>query len=670
MNLSRLLRPRTIAVFGGKPAAEVIRQNDRLGFNGEIWPAHPDKSEIEGRRVYADANTLPGAPDAVFLAVNRHASVEIVAALARRGAGGVVCYASGFAETNDDGATLQRRLVAAAGDMPLLGPNCYGLLNYQDGVALWPDQHGGERVAGGVAIVTQSGNIGCNLTMQSRGLPIAFLAALGNQAMIGLSDIIGALAQQPGITAIGLHVEAIDDATAFANAVAIATRCGVPVVALKTGASAAGAALTISHTASLAGADDVASVYFRRIGVGRVASVPELLEALKLLHVHGRLTGADIAAISSSGGEAALMADRAARTDVSLPRFTPERHAAIAATVPSLVTVSNPFDFHTFHWAKREPLAQTFAAVMRAGCSLNVFILDFPRTPRCDDTDWATSVLALSDAQAATGRPAAVLATLPECMPEARAKELIRIGIVPLCGVDEALTAIAVATRCGVAGDHLAATPPLIDGTPVTLDEWASKQLLARHGVPVPRGARVTETAAARATTFPVVAKAIGIAHKTEQDAVRLRLGTPAALADAVGSLMKLGDAVLVEEMVDGVAELIVGVVRDPVVGLVLLLGSGGVLAELVADRVVLMLPAGPTDIRAALSTLRVAALIAGHRGRPAGSLEAAIAAILAIQAFALDHADRLIELDVNPLIVTPDSAVAADALIRLVEPT
>ncbi len=663
-DLSRLLRPRRIAVFGARPAREVIRQNERLGFAGDIWPVHPTADTVEGRPAFRTVAGLPAPPDAAFLAVNRHATVALVRDLAAAGAGGAVCYAAGFAEAGAEGAALQAALREAAGAMPVLGPNCYGLLNYLDGAALWPDQHGGKRVSRGVALVTQSGNIGLNLTMQRRGLPVAYLLTLGNQAVVGMSAAITALAADPRVTAIGLHVEAIDDAAAFAAAVAAA---GKPVVAIKTGASPTGAALALSHTASLATPDAVLDAYLRRLGVARVGTLAELVEALKLLHFHGRLDGADLVSMSCSGGEAALFADRAEGRRVRFRPFAEAGRAAVAATVPALVTVSNPFDYHTFHWANRAAMAATFAAVLRQGFALALLVLDFPRVDRGSDTDWWLAAEALADAATATGRPAAVVATLPECLPEALAERLARLGLVPLCGLDEALSA------CEAALPVRASLPPRLDaapaGAPHLLDEWEAKRRLARHGVPVPEGARFADAASVRWRHFPAAVKALGVAHKTEAGALRLGIADPAGLAQAARALAPLGHALLVEAMVlGGVAELIVGFARDATLGPYLLLGSGGVLAELLADRVVLLLPVGADELRAALSTLRVAGLLAGHRGRPAGDVDAAIAAVLAIQDFVLAHLDRLVELDVNPLIVTPSGAVAADALVRLVE--
>ena len=169
---ARLIRPRSIAVVGGREAARVAEQCDRLGFDGALWPVHPKRDTVAGHPAYPSIAELPAAPDAAFVGVNRHATVDAVAALARAGAGGAVCYASGFLEAND-GGSLQRALVEAAAEMPIVGPNCYGLINFLDGVPLWPDQHGGRRLGPeerGVAIVTQSSNIGVSLTMQQRGI--------------------------------------------------------------------------------------------------------------------------------------------------------------------------------------------------------------------------------------------------------------------------------------------------------------------------------------------------------------------------------------------------------------------------------------------------------------------------------------------------------------------
>ena len=240
-DLSRLFRPKSIAVFGGGFwGPNVVEQCLKMGFDGQVWPVHPTRDEIHGLPCYRTVEELPEAPDASFIGVNRTLTVEIVGRLARRGAGGAVCFASGFKESVGEiegGADLQTLLLEAAGDMPILGPNCYGLINYLDGALLWPDQHGGKRVDSGVAILTQSSNMLINLTMQQRGLPMAYCAAAGNQAQTELSDMAMAMMDDPRVTAVGLHIEGIGDVRAFEALAAKAREMKKPVVALKVGRS-------------------------------------------------------------------------------------------------------------------------------------------------------------------------------------------------------------------------------------------------------------------------------------------------------------------------------------------------------------------------------------------------------------------------------------------------
>ena len=179
-DLARMLNPKTIAVIGGAPAARVVEQCQKLGYKGKIWPVHPTKNEIHGVKCFASIADLPAPPDAAFIAVNRLLTIEAVKALRKIGAGGAVCYASGFAESGE--TEMQQELLDAAGELALLGPNCYGYINALDGVALWPDEHGCSPVTRGVGIISQSGNVGVNLTMQQRGLEMAYMVTVGNQA--------------------------------------------------------------------------------------------------------------------------------------------------------------------------------------------------------------------------------------------------------------------------------------------------------------------------------------------------------------------------------------------------------------------------------------------------------------------------------------------------------
>ncbi|WP_104662990.1 acetate--CoA ligase family protein [Ensifer adhaerens] len=679
-SLDRLIRPRSIAVFGGKEARRVIEQCDKMGFTGEIWPVHPREAEILGRKCYRSVAELPGAPDASFVGVNRQLTIDIIRDLASRGSGGAVCYASGFREAAselDDGNDMQEALVAAAGDMPIVGPNCYGFINMLDGALLWPDQHGMLRVEKGVAILTQSSNIACNISMQTRGLPLAYVMTAGNQAQTGLSDIACAVLEDPRVTAVGLHIEGFDSVAALERLATRARELGKPVVTLKVGKSEAAQLATVSHTASLAGNDRVSSALLARLGIGRVDTLPALLESLKLLHVTGPLDSRDISSMSCSGGEASLMADAGERYRVTYRPLHDEQKKPLKDALGEMVTIANPLDYHTFVWGNREKQTTAFAAMMTGGYAINLLVLDFPRLDRCDPADWETTCHAVIDAARATGARAGIVASLGENMPEATALFLMKAGIVPFFGIEEALAAIETAADIGAAWAK-PAPPRLLDGSGVhawetiTLSEHEAKVELATAGLQVPAGktAATAEEAAAAAEAlgFPVVLKGLGVAHKTEAGAVKLNLSSRDEVHAAAKAMAGVASGYLVEKMVaKPVAELIIGAMRDPVAGPVLTIGAGGILVELLDDSAILTLPTTPEAIKEAIGGLKIRKLIDGYRGGPAGDFAALTDAVAAAASYVVANASNLEELDINPLMVLPQGqgAVAADALIR-----
>lgn len=678
--LDRLIRPKSIAVFGGKEARRVIHQCDRMGFAGDIWPVHPREDEIFGRKCYRSVAELPGAPDASFVGVNRELTIGIIRDLAARGAGGAVCYASGFREAVSelaDGDDLQKALVAAAGEMPILGPNCYGFINMLDGALLWPDQHGMLRIDKGVAVLTQSSNIACNISMQQRGLPLAYVLTAGNQAQTGLADLASAVLEDPRVTAVGLHIEGFDSVETLERLALRARELRKPVVTLKVGKSEQAQLATVSHTASLAGNDAVSSALLSRLGIARVETLPELLETLKLLHVHGPLASYDISSMSCSGGEASLMADAGVRRKVVYRALREEQRQPLRETLGQMVTISNPLDYHTFVWGNREKQTQAFTAVMQGGYALNLIVLDFPRQDRCDGADWLTTCEAVIAASQATDAAAGIVASMGENMPEQTADMLMLSGVVPFCGIEEALAAAEAAAGISEAWSRPLPAPLLkaaaSGGEDVTLTEHEAKRALAFHGLPVPEGltAETPEAAgkAAESLGFPVVLKGLGVAHKTEAGAVRLNLASREAVVEAAKAMAGVASGYLVEKMVaKPVAELIIGAMRDPVAGPVLTIGAGGILVELLEDSAILTLPTDEATIREAIAGLKIAKLLRGYRGGPKGDVDALVAAIASAASYVVSNASIVEELDVNPIMVLPegDGVVAADALIRL----
>jgi acyl-CoA synthetase (NDP forming) len=658
--LDRLLRPRHIAVLGAGWALNVIEQTGKMGFDGPVWPVHPTKSEIGGLKTYASLSDLPAPPDATFIGVNRHATLDVVEELRRIGGGGAICFASGWEESGEAG--LQERLVQAAGEMPILGPNCYGVINYLDGALLWPDQHGGIRVDKGVALVSQSSNIVINLGMQQRGLPVAYVACLGNAAVVGLAELTGALLDDPRVTAVGLYIEGIDDAPAFAALAEKARAMGKGVVAIKSGKTELSRTAAASHTASLAGGGAASSAFLRQIGVAEVNTPSELIETLKIFHVHGPQIGTRICSLSCSGGEAGLVADLAAPFGIDFPPVPQATHDRLFAVLGEIPTISNPLDYHTFIWGDGPKTTEVFSAMLSA-YDAGLYIIDSPRPDRCDPSGYQPAFDAITAAQKATGKIAFPVASMAENFGETRVAMMMNQGVCALLGLETALAAIKAAqTPPGPPGWRPAAALPPRDAP--MLSEAEGKALLSAAGIPVPRAVTAARLADldTSALTPPFALKGLGFAHKTEAGAVRLNLATLAGQAEMPGAT-----GYLAEEMVTGtIAEILIGLRRDPVYGVTLTLGMGGVTAEVLADTVTLVLPATAADILKAARRLRLWPLLDGYRGRPRADMAAVATLAERLGALMLGDAS-LEEIEINPVLVTASGAVAVDALIRKV---
>jgi acetate---CoA ligase (ADP-forming) len=671
--LARFLNPQSIALVGGRECAIAIKRTLEFGFTGKIWAVHPSREELGGILTVKSVADIQGPIDAAFVAVKREPTIEVVRQLRAKNCGGAVIYAAGFAEAG--AANLQADMLKAADGMPLMGPNCYGFVNGLSRVALWPDEHGIKVRDTGVAILTQSGNIACNLTFTRRELPLAAIFTLGNQADVDLARMVQALVQDPRITAIGMHVEGVKDIHAFSIALAEA-HGNKPIVVLKTGRSEKGAKVALSHTASLSGADQLYDALFTRYGVARVSSVTALAETLKLLHHGGPLKGAHLVSHSCSGGEAALIADMAVGRNVSFPPFDEATKPKIRASLNEFVSLENPFDYHTFIWGDGEKLQATFTASLSGGFDCGILILDTPNLPHMNSAAWYVTSRAWIAAARANGARAVVVASMPESVPDQMAAELAEAGIAPMHGLDDCLTALEAAAMIGEnwsRDEEWAVVAPVneLNGKSSLLTEHAGKRLLGKYGLSAPKGKTSKPADApkiAAALGFPVALKisSDSIAHKTEAGGVHLNLSSKAEVKSVAAKLTKLGSEVLVEKMVEGaVAELILGVKRDPQFGLSLVVGAGGILAELLRDTATLILPATRLEIVRALKSLRVWKLIEGFRGRR-GDQEAVIKAVEAVARFAADHAHELEELDVNPLFVLAKGAIAGDALIRM----
>jgi acyl-CoA synthetase (NDP forming) len=686
-DLSRLLSPKTIAIFGGSWAENVVKQLKKSGYTGQIWPIHPQRQQLQGLPCFASVADLPETPDASFIGVNKQLTISMVQQLSKRGAGGAVCFASGFLESEADvagGAELQQQLLQAAGDMPILGPNCYGLLNYLDDIPIWPDEHGGLKVEHGVAIIAQSSNIAISLTMQQRGLPLAFLATVGNQAQTDAATVAETLLSDPRISVVGFYLEGFGDIRSLERMAVLAHKLKKPLLALKSGKTEASRSAALSHTASLTGSSRAGEALLKRLGIIEVDNLDIFIEALKMLHFAGPLASNLISSVSCSGGEAGLMADASADLDLNFQPFSEQQEQALAACLGPHVNIANPLDYHTYIWADITAMTACFSAVCSGNSALNIFVYDRPRDDLCDPSAWDCVLTSLRATKQTTSAPIAVLSSITDNMSEALARDLVDMGCIPLAGMRTGLKATEAAASAGLhlrrpaLSDNLITTPQTETeqrSAIKTITEHTAKQALSTYGLKSPAciTARDLEDLHQNisAVQYPCVLKAQGLAHKSENGAVILNIKkAETLLAEASEMALRLSSdnhGFLIEAMVtDVIAELLVGITRDPTGLLVLTLGFGGTLTELINDSVSLLLPCSPSDIHQTLTQLKLYPLLTGYRGASKADLTATVDAIVAIANYAQDNAARLIELEVNPLLVRARDAVAADALLRL----
>jgi acyl-CoA synthetase (NDP forming) len=679
-SIRRLLAPRSVALIGGAWTDPVAAGCRTIGYRGEVWRIHPSRPSSPGEHYYRSVADLPGAPDAAFIAVPKHEAVAVASALRTRGAGGFVCFASGFSETgSSEGEQLTVQLQQSAGTLPYLGPNCYGFVNYFDRVALWPDQVVGESPERGVALICQSGTIALTLMFNERSLPIGYLFSVGNQTRLAVEDLIELLVPEERVSAFGVYVEGIKNAPRLLRAAALARAAGKPIALIKSGRTAAAARTALSHTGALAGADAVFDAFCRQAGIARCATLGSLCETLKLLHCGGPLAGRRVLVMGASGGDMAMTADVAQPLGLSFPPPSADTSAKLRQLLGDRVTIANPFDFHTYVWFDWPAMRALFSTALRAGYDAVGFVLDSPPEATAGAAAFVAAIEQFIAAAAGAPARAVLISSLPETISPTMRRRCLQTGVVPLQGQREALEALNMAGavgECWRSGTVLALALPA--GTAGThsrnLSEPEGKAALVRCGVPVP-GSRTVPVAAAGAAAaalgFPVVIKAVSaeLAHKSEAGGVVLNVRTRPEAEAAAKRLGALSATLLVEEMIDdGVLEVLVGMVVDPQFGLTLVLGAGGLLTELLQDSVSLLPPFTAATIGSALQQLKLAPLLQGFRGRPPADVAALVELILAVTRFATSRVDTLVELDVNPVIVRPvgKGAVAVDAMIRL----
>jgi len=687
-NLEKLLKPRHLAIIGGRDAEAVVKECARIGFTGQIWPVNPKREKIGGFKCFASVEDLPEAPDAVYLAIPREAAIYTLKRLAEMGASGVVCYTAGFREIGVEGAELEEALVSASGDLALVGPNCYGLINYIDKVALWPFPHGGTSPGYGAAIITQSGMLSSDLTMSQRSLPFAYMISVGNQSVLRLEDFIDVLCTKPEVKAIGLHIEGVKDISRFSEVALKALEAGVPIVALKTGSSEIGSELTVSHTASLSGSDDLFQALFDRLGIIRVSHPVQLLETLKYLCVAGIPKGKRLVGLTCSGGGATLLADHAEKISLEFTRPSKKTAKRLSRLLHYTATVSNPLDYTTPIWGIPERVLPVFETMLTDPYDAAIFVQDYP-PPELDESKpfYLSDAKSFIEASSKVRIPSAICSTLPENMDQSTREMLVENGVAPMQGIHEALEAISSSVwyfgrreairKNGI--EKLRIKP--LSRISTLIDEWEGKKHLLEIGLSVPEGdiadfAEVPEVA--EKIGFPVVVKMVGknLAHKTDAGAIALNLLSWEEVKIAVDRMKKdvehfdsaaVSEKFLVEKMLERpIAELLVNVRTDAQFGMAMTLAAGGILTELLDDAVTILLPTNRNDLENALKSLKISKLFDGFRGGEKIDTEQLVTALLNLVEGVMNPAIGIKEIEINPLFVYKEKVCAVDVLMRI----
>lgn len=677
MKLDRLFRPASIAVVGatdrpGSYGNAVVSNLLAAGFAGRLVGVHPTRAQVHGVSCVPTLGDIGASVDAVVIATPADSVPSLLHTAGLLGCGGAVVFASDFAETGR--TDRQDALVAAAVThaLPVIGPNANGIVAVGSRAPMWGDNVN-VGAAGGVALITQSGNLGVVALASHRGIAWHTVVSVGNSAVVDASDALGSLARADGVRSVALYLEGDGDGARWAEALARCVENDVRVAVLKAGRSAAGAAAGGAHTAAVAGDHQIFAALVAEAGGAWCHDPHELLETAKLLATPRPTTRGGLAVVTCSGGDSVITADEADRLNVPLADFTHHTREALGALLPDGVVITNPLDHTNMLWAdtpRVRAVVETLAA--DPGVSQILYVQDTPPDLASSDAaEWKATRDGLVTAEI-PGVGRAVASGLPELMPAPVAESLAADGVTALAGIPTALAALKAHTLSPRSARTLraiaAATTAANPGR--RLAEHEGKALLAARGVPVPLGAAVSSPeAAVRAAAelgCPVAMKIshVDVQHKTDVGGVVLNLTDPRQISVAAEQLLALhpGCLVLVEQMVAPGVEMLVSATRDGVVPS-LVIGTGGIWTELLQDVVVLPLPTDADRVAQALRELRSFPMLSGGRGRLPLAVDALCTLAAAVGDALVEDSLSLIEL--NPVIVSDTAAVAVDAVVR-----
>jgi acyl-CoA synthetase (NDP forming) len=663
--LGRLFAPRSIALVGmpgdlSRPGARPLHFLRRHGYSGRLYPVNPRHPVIGDLPAYPSLSALPEAPDVAWIGVPAGQAADALLECGRVGVRFAVVLGAGFAETGEPGAQTQARLAESArrAGVRLLGPNTVGFVNAWDRVALTFSTVGklDAMRPGAVALLSQSGGLGgCLLDRAAdRGLGVGLFISTGNEADLSLAEYLEWLVDDGRARAVACLVEQVRDPERTAAAVERAAARGVAVVALKLGASSTGSRAARSHTGAMAGRHDAWRAWGRAAGVIEVTELDHLIETAAHLADAPALEGPRMAMVTSSGGVAVLVADALEPKGFTFAPLADETVRSVEGLLPPYVTMTNPLDITA--GLPDETFGEVLALVGRdPGVDVVVVPLTMASAGR-----GAVRAEQVVRAARASAKPVVV------CWPGGG---LVRDGFrvleearVPIFStVSSCATALGAALAFGAVRRRRPRRAPAVPAVEVPAGggpvSWSTAcALLAGTGLTMVPDVIVRDEAEARAAAprlrYPVAVKALGPLHRTDVGGVRLGVATPEGLVAAVREVRPLGEACLVQPMVDGV-EVLVGALRDPELGPFVLVAPGGVRTELYGERA--MTPA-PCDEAAAEALIRdcrsLDALLGGHRGAPPADRTSLVQTIVRTAALAAALGPRLDAIDLNPVIV------------------
>ena len=688
-NIGRLINPSQIAFIGGSDAEIAINEAKRRGFRGSIWPVNPKRDYIAGYKCYKSVLNLPYGPDAVFLAIPASKIINTVVELNSINAGGIVCYSAGFKEIGKNGLYLEQQLIKSLEDMVLVGPNCYGIINYLDKSALWPFAHGGFCPGFGAAIITQSGMLSSDITMNQRSLPLTHMISLGNQASLKNTDFINYLINKKEVRAFGLHVESIENISEFEFTAKKAIEAQKPIVVLKTGKSKIGATLTKSHTGSIAGSDKVYNSFFEKLGIITVNTPSELIETLKFICISGIPEGRECSAFTCSGGGAAMVADIGDTLDIKFSKIPKNSINTISSLLPEIASISNPLDYTTPIWGQKKITKPLFNEVIKSlKPDFSILVQDYP-LQGLDETKiyYLNDAFGFSEVISKQKIPGAIISTISENIDRETREKLITLGVAPLQGIGNGLRAIRnvinwFKNKKNINKKLIFKSIKIKKFRNIEyLDEFEAKKILSSKNLSIPnsiKSSRMKDLNKVKEIGYPVVLKVLSknLIHKTEHSAVKTNLINEIDLKKALGDMKSNlnknfpnfnTDNFLIEKMEpEPICELVIGIKKDKIFGIIVTIGAGGIFIDLFRDLKIMVGPVTPKEIMDNLMSLKISKILIGYRGSKITNINNIVQFINTLLSLMNDPSHKIAEIEINPLFVYENHVKAIDAVIAV----